>query len=196
MGRRSQAPELAFGSDSFLDVICNIVGILIILIVIVAVKVERQPVAQAEAAAQAENVAPAIPDREAEYARRQVDLEVLRNEQNQVAGRIQELKARKTALQTEHKQVQDEIAALQQQREEQAAGERRTIAAVSETQQEAESLNSEVNRLLNILAGKEKALANAITMIEQEESEAAATQQKLNEVVVETLQLQEVLKKW
>ena len=43
MGRRAQSPELGFGSDSFLDVICNIVGILIILIVIVAVKVERQP---------------------------------------------------------------------------------------------------------------------------------------------------------
>ncbi len=49
MGRRAQTSELGFGSDSFLDVICNIVGILIILIVIVAVKVERQPIVQAEA---------------------------------------------------------------------------------------------------------------------------------------------------
>ena len=43
MSRRAHRPELEFGSDSFLDVVCNIVGILIILIVVVAVKVERQP---------------------------------------------------------------------------------------------------------------------------------------------------------
>ncbi|MCA9012715.1 MAG: hypothetical protein KDB01_23345 [Planctomycetaceae bacterium] len=193
MGRRSQTAELGFGSDSFLDVICNIVGILIILIVIVAVKVERQPNAQAEAAASAENVAPAISEREAEYARRQADLEDIRKEQSRVTQRIQELADRKLALQRDHGQVQDEIAALQQQLEERAAGTRRTTAAVSEAEQEAESLTSDVNRLLNILAGKEQTLANAITVIEQEESEAAATQQTLQQVVVETAQLQEVL---
>ena len=36
--------EIVFGSDSFLDVIANIVGILIILIVIAGVKVGRMPV--------------------------------------------------------------------------------------------------------------------------------------------------------
>lgn len=193
MGRRSQTAELGFGSDSFLDVICNIVGILIILIVIVAVKVERQPVAQAEAVASAENVAPAISESEAEYARRQADLEEMRKEQSRVTVRIRELADRKLALQRDHGLVQDEIAALQQQQEARAASTRRTTAAVSDAEQEAESLNSDVSRLLNILAGKEKALANAITVIEQEESEAAAMQQKLREVVVETAQLQEVL---
>lgn len=46
---RSQRPEQEFGSDSFLDVIANIVGILIILIVVVGVKVARQPVQKADA---------------------------------------------------------------------------------------------------------------------------------------------------
>lgn len=43
MSRRTQRPELEFGSDSFLDVVCNIVGILIILIVVVGVRLQRQP---------------------------------------------------------------------------------------------------------------------------------------------------------
>ncbi len=46
---RAQRPEQEFGSDSFLDVIANIVGILIILIVVVGVKVARQPVADPNA---------------------------------------------------------------------------------------------------------------------------------------------------
>ncbi len=43
MSRRSLSGDPDFGSDSFLDIIANIVGILIILIVISGVKVARQP---------------------------------------------------------------------------------------------------------------------------------------------------------
>ena len=42
MSRRSES-DPGFGSDSFLDIIANIVGILIILIVVAGVKVSRQP---------------------------------------------------------------------------------------------------------------------------------------------------------
>ena len=42
MTRRSSNSEQEFGSDSFLDIIANIVGILIILIVVAGVKVSRQ----------------------------------------------------------------------------------------------------------------------------------------------------------
>lgn len=40
---RKQRDEMAFGSDSFLDVVANIVGILIILIVVVGVRVAHSP---------------------------------------------------------------------------------------------------------------------------------------------------------
>lgn len=43
MGRRGHRPEMEFGSDSFLDVIANIVGILIILIVIAGLRVGQSP---------------------------------------------------------------------------------------------------------------------------------------------------------
>jgi hypothetical protein len=66
MSRRPRA-ELQFGSDSFLDVVANIVGILIILIVIAGLRVSRTPIvervalalAQAEALEKLENSIPA-----------------------------------------------------------------------------------------------------------------------------------------
>lgn len=44
MSRRGQPSEMQFGSDSFLDVLANMVGILIILIVIAGARVGRAPV--------------------------------------------------------------------------------------------------------------------------------------------------------
>ena len=47
MSRRRPKGELQFGSDSFLDVVANIVGILIILIVIAGLRVSQTPGVQA-----------------------------------------------------------------------------------------------------------------------------------------------------
>ena len=193
MGRRSQRPELEFGSDSFLDVICNIVGILIILIVVVAVKVERQPLAQAEALANAAPVAPTIPDRESEYAQRQTDLDVLKLKHSQVVSQVQGLAERKATLDQEHRLVQEEMDALRSQLAEQAAESSRNRIAKSDAEKEAGKLTTDADRLLNILAGKEKALKSAITVIEQEESVANEAEEKLRQTIVETVRLQEVL---
>lgn len=43
MGDKKKSEEFAFGSDSFLDVVANIVGILIILLVIVGLRVKNAP---------------------------------------------------------------------------------------------------------------------------------------------------------
>ena len=193
MGRRSQRPELEFGSDSFLDVICNIVGILIILIVVVAVKVERQPRAQAEAMANAAEPAPTIPDRESEYAQRQSELDVMKQQQSQLASRLQELTSRKTVLLREHQLVQEEMDAMQNQLAEQAADRHQHKVAQSDAEKEAGKLATEVERLLNILAGREKALKNAISVIQQEESVATEAEEKLRQTIVETVRLREVL---
>ena len=50
MSRRKHSGEVNIGSDSFLDVIANIVGILIILIVIAGVRVSRAPVIKKKSA--------------------------------------------------------------------------------------------------------------------------------------------------
>jgi len=193
MGRRAHKAELEFGSDSFLDVICNIVGILIILIVVVAVKVERQPLAQAEALENAVLAEPVIPDREAEYAQRQTELDDLKQQQIRAAARLQELSDRKESLTLEHSRVVLEINALQDQLAEQNVDAKRHKAVLTEAEEEAEKLSADVNRLLNILAGKEKALKNAITVIQQEEEVAVAAEEKLRQSIVETTRLQEVL---
>jgi hypothetical protein len=193
MGRRSHRPELEFGSDSFLDVICNIVGILIILIVVVAVKVERQPIAQAESLAKAAPVVSTIPDRESEYAQRQSDLDALKLQHSQVASRLEGLGARKATLDEEHRRVQEEMDALRSQLAEQAADASRNRIAKSEAEEEAGKLAADVDRLLNILAGKEKALLDAITVIQQEETVASETEENLRQTIVETVRLQEML---
>ena len=43
MSRRKSTGDQEFGSDSFLDIIANIVGILIILIVVAGLRVAQQP---------------------------------------------------------------------------------------------------------------------------------------------------------
>jgi len=48
MSRRTQSGEVGFGSDSFLDIVANIVGILIILIVIAGVRMSQAPVSVVE----------------------------------------------------------------------------------------------------------------------------------------------------
>ena len=193
MGRRAQPPELAFGSDSFLDVICNIVGILIILIVVVAVKVERQPLAEAEALANAVQIAPVIPDREAEYAQSQSDLEALQQQHRQVTAKLQGLAERKATLEQEQVLVQEEMDALRTQLAEQAADSSRNKVAKSDAEEAVGKLAAEVDRLLNILAGKEKALKDAITVIQQEEAVANGAEEKLRHTIVETTRLQEIL---
>ena len=131
MGRRSDRPELEFGSDSFLDVICNIVGILIILIVVVAVKVERQPLAQAEALENAARTETAIPDRETEYAQRQTELDDLKQQQSRMTAQLQELSDRKESLTVEHNRIVSEINALQDQLADQNADADRKLWSVA-----------------------------------------------------------------
>lgn len=193
MGRRAHKAELEFGSDSFLDVICNIVGILIILIVVVAVKVERQPLAQVETLENAALAEPVIPDREAEYAQHKTELDNLNQQHGHAAARLQELSDRKESLTAEHGRVVAEINALQDQLAVQNANAKRHKAVLTDAEVEAEKLSADVNRLLNILTGKEKALKNAITVIQQEEEIAVATEEKLRQSIVETTRLQEVL---
>lgn len=193
MGRRAQISELAFGSDSFLDVICNIVGILIILIVIVGVKVERQPIIEAEALVNPARAASTFPDRESEFMQRQSDLEAIKRQHGQLKSRLQELSDRKAALQREQTLVQVEIAALQNQLAVQTADSLKNTIAKSAAEQEADKLATDVDRLLNVLAGKDEALTNAITLIQQEEEVHRKAEEELRQSLVETIRLQEAL---
>jgi hypothetical protein len=61
MARKNQQ-EVGFGSDSFLDVLCNMVGILVILIVIAGLRVSRAPVVIPELAGTAAPSPPTVLD--------------------------------------------------------------------------------------------------------------------------------------
>ncbi len=58
---RRRSGDLEFGSDSFLDIVANVVGILIILIVVAAVRVSRAPVTAQELATHLPPVAAPAP---------------------------------------------------------------------------------------------------------------------------------------
>lgn len=61
MAKKKQQ-EVGFGSDSFLDILCNMVGILVILIVIAGMRVSRAPVVLPELATKVEPAPPTALD--------------------------------------------------------------------------------------------------------------------------------------
>ncbi len=66
MARKNQQ-AVGFGSDSFLDVLCNMVGILVILIVIAGLRVSRTPVVVPELAAKVDPAPPTVLDDPVEF---------------------------------------------------------------------------------------------------------------------------------
>ncbi|MDA1229797.1 MAG: hypothetical protein O2856_03395, partial [Planctomycetota bacterium] len=105
----------------------------------------------------------------------------------------QVLSNQRDSLEREHLLVQEEISTLRDQQAKQASNDQRQLTLQSEAELEAEKLTSETSRLLNILAGKEKFLKNAITVLQQEESVASDAEEKLRQSIVETTRLQELL---
>lgn len=208
MSPRTQRPEQEFGSDSFLDVIANIVGILIILIVVVGMKVARQPteVTPAETAAQ-----------QAIAEARQVREESTRIMQEEAASRRQVMALRQQQLQEVQQQQtvsRTELEALQQRHTEQSRTAQRISGDQQLTSLKLASLQQQLDRAekqkLDIAQEKQQ-LAQLITRLsedlQQKESEvagvqqavsAAAAQQQVSEsaqqkVTFETQQLREVL---
>lgn len=195
MGRRAQSKELEFGSDSFLDVVCNIVGILIILIVVVTVKVERQPKGSVVAAVDpvAAEVSPVLPDTVALIA-----------EQQQVLAELQ------AAEQT----IADEIGALQSESDTTDQAVQRVLEEqeMAKARRENEQLKtSQIRQKQTTLESDREAIAARVAVLQTavefrsrnalELGEAIATAADSNQIVdeqlrtatVETLRLQEVL---
>jgi hypothetical protein len=116
--------ELEFGSDSFLDIIANIVGILIILIVVAGVKVARQPAEVPVVAETQGTELPATPDAVSEVTANVQPQELIEDTQpkadladdggRQAAAREIELLTEESALYAEQVQELDaQISGLQ-----------------------------------------------------------------------------------
>jgi hypothetical protein len=196
MSRRAQKPELEFGSDSFLDVVCNIVGILIILIVVVAVKVERQPKGGAEPASSQEALAASAAARaESEHllAEREQSLAGLRAADHELSGALESLQAERSAAEELTAQLRkDQERMLKKQELENTRSSRRQL--------ETTELNSEKRSVAARLASLQRAVderQQAVQALSAELTSVSTAEQaldkKIESVIVETLRLNEVL---
>lgn len=110
MSRRVPSEGEQFGSDSFLDIIANIVGILIILIMMSGLRVSRAPVPRAEESAQMAAAMPApAADAPEELSAPESPKSLAPAEPSpELLGRIEKLEAERTRLLATQTAVDDE----------------------------------------------------------------------------------------
>lgn len=161
---QSHSDEDAFASDSFLDVLANMVGILIILVVIAGVRVERgpekpsahkPPPPSAETEASPEPEIAAAPEPEATNPPPELDRE-LRALKSETAA----LRTQRTASREDFQKLRTEYDAA---REAAAAAER----AAAEKQQELEARRAGVARLQQSLGDRKQVLTALLAEFEE-----------------------------
>jgi hypothetical protein len=115
MSRRNRE-EIPFGSDSFLDVLANIVGILIILIVAAAARMGRapDPVLLSQKAPDAADISPAVPPRAPPEPDSEEPPAELTAEMTSLAARLAALDTKSQAVDARLKQVQSDIESAKQ----------------------------------------------------------------------------------
>lgn len=148
MSRRKPREEMEFGSDSFLDVVANVVGILIILMVLAGIRAKTAPVNLTEEepapAAATPPVVVAEPVNDEAKAARQRELGALQSQSDSLQQELDRLRqaandneSKLTELQTQDAVQRNRIAALASNLE----GE---VAALQGNQQEADLLEAAV----------------------------------------------------
>lgn len=198
MSRRMQRAELEFGSDSFLDVVCNIVGILIILIVVVGVRLQRQPrpvdpqpalqaaAAAAEAAAQTAQQNAAVTTAGTQRDTLQQDLTALETDERQLEHELQTVATETLTARQESAAAKTQLAERQTQQETQGRREQKLAAERSATSARVASLKNS----LKVSEQKHSELEAALRRTLDTEVQ---TRKKTQTVAVETLQLTEQL---
>ena len=198
MSRRMQRAELEFGSDSFLDVVCNIVGILIILIVVVGVRLQRQPrpvdpqpalqaaAAAAEAAAQTAQQNAAVTTAGTQRDTLQRDLTALETDERQLEHELQTVATETLTARQESAAAKTQLAERQTQQETQGRREQKLAAERSATSARVASLKNS----LKVSEQKHSELEAALRRTLDTEVQ---TRKKTQTVAVETLQLTEQL---
>lgn len=192
MSRRSQRPELEFGSDSFLDVVCNIVGILIILIVIVAVQLERQPRAAVsedqftDIARQRTAVLTELESSGATRAALDSELKKLQQDSAELEGLASKADIDKANLESRLKEAQASLLATKDQAQ-------KSSRQKSRLEKDHASISARIASLEKAIEQTEKqesSLAESLTHVSEQEQDLAS---KLRTAVVETQKLEEVL---
>jgi biopolymer transport protein ExbD len=175
MSRRTPREELEFGSDSFLDVVANVVGILIILMVLAGIRAKTAPVNLAEEAPESPPVAapPSVlvaaepVDDEAKIARQrelaalQLQSDALQQELDRLRQATQDNETKLTELQSQDAVQRNRFTALASNLEGEAA-------ALRNNQQETDVL--------------EAALQAVRVRLKKRKAEAAAADKQPNRV--------------
>jgi multidrug efflux pump subunit AcrA (membrane-fusion protein) len=120
MPRKRPDETEAFGSDSFLDVICNVVGILILLVMVVGLRVKHAPLEAAAVTAEA--------SAQGDVSAEQASAEALLKEAQQQQAALAEVDAQQQGLALQ-------LAAAQQQAREEQEKSRRRREQLSQSQQ-------------------------------------------------------------
>ncbi|MFO0975824.1 MAG: hypothetical protein U0996_05460 [Planctomycetaceae bacterium] len=192
MSRRTQRPELDFGSDSFLDVVCNIVGILIILIVIVAVQLERQPrpaVAEeefTEIAKQRSAVAAEYDAASSQKESLRTQLQGLQQDSAQLEGKAAKADLEKADLAS---RLKDAEMALQSSQEKAQQSSRQKTRLEKDHASIAARIAS-LEKAIQQTTQQDSTIAETLTRVSEQEKDLAG---KLRTAVVETQKLEEVL---
>ncbi len=146
MAKRNQNENLDLGNDSFLDVVANIVGILIILVMVTGVRVKHQPV-------EVEVTQAPLPDLEASHR----EIEGLIAEQSRLANQAALLKDRQREQLSQLESAQGRVASLRssiaEQLSEAELQRRRALRAEQETEQELQQREQRLQSLLSDLQG-------------------------------------------
>jgi hypothetical protein len=206
MSRRTPRGELEFGSDSFLDVVCNIVGILIILIVVVGVRVQRQPPqperitatpvspVAADQGQQARDTAArerAQADALSHAASRRDDLvltrQQLQQESSQLENDLQLARTEAAAIEQELAEVRRQQAARDAEHKDQLSRRSRQLAG------ERSAIQARIASLaksLDSTDSQKRSLEAALVSVQEKQQETKKSQQG---ALVETQRLEELL---
>jgi uncharacterized protein YlxW (UPF0749 family) len=201
MSRRTQRSELEFGSDSFLDVVCNIVGILIILIVVVGVRVQRQPVKNSVVADPDPQVMAAAVDRVLKRQQEQDALvtaaerkrDELRKQQEQLEAESKELETSLQKARSEASKLELEASAVEQQTTQKNADRESLSRRVRQLQGERAAIQARIASLaksLDAAGTQQRSIEAALVTIRDRQQQATSDQ---NSTIVETQKLEEIL---
>jgi hypothetical protein len=193
MSRRAQRPELEFGSDSFLDVVCNIVGILIILIVVVGLKVQRQPGEQeAQAAARMEATRA---DQETILAERQRALEQLNTAEAEATEAVSALESQSAEAEAKIRQSMEAYELANQQMLALQEKADRSQKQAADLESDKAAIAARVASLKAAIDEKSREALNAGKILATAMKAEQDLSQKLETTVVETQELRELLEK-
>jgi hypothetical protein len=166
---RRHSSEREFGSDAFLDVLANMVGILIILIVIAGIRVARGPVAPApsEVTSETEETTPtSAPEREPVVAVAPLEPESnepppeLERELQVIESELNSLRSQAAATDAEMKRLKSVFTAA---REEQTAAEQEA----AQRRQELDAQTTHLARLQQRLGDRKQVLTGLLADFEE-----------------------------